>query len=135
MHLDDVAATDVRQQRADRYLLRRNRDIDAAGLDEIDIGRAIDQRHDLVRAEPLGEHRAQDVGFLGVGQRAENVDVVDVLLEQQLLVGGVADEHDRFVQLFGNVSRALRIALDDLDLVGLLQRLARVARRCCRRRQ
>ena len=33
---------------------------------ELGVGRLVDQRHDLVRAEPLGEHRGQDVRFFGV---------------------------------------------------------------------
>ena len=72
--------------------------------------------------ESLREHRAQDVGFLGIGERAENINVVDVLLEQQLLVGRVADQDNCLVQLFRNVPRADRVAFDQLDLVGLLQR-------------
>src|SRR5690554_7327438 len=36
---------------------RRYRDIDRAGLDELGIRGLVDQRHDLVRAEPLREHR------------------------------------------------------------------------------
>ena len=120
---DDVAASHVREQRADRDLLRRDRDVDTARFDEVDVRGAIDQRHDLVRAKTLREHRAQDVGLFGVRQRAEYVDVVDVLLEQQFLISGVANEHDGLVELLGDIAGALLAVLDDLDLVGLLQRL------------
>jgi hypothetical protein len=41
---------------------------------------------------------------------------VDVLLEQQFLVGGVAGQHDRVAQHLGGAARALRVALDQLDL-------------------
>ena len=52
----------------------------------------------------------------------KDVDAVDVLFEQQLLVGRVADEHDRLVELLGDVPGAARVAFDDLDLVGLFER-------------
>ena len=48
----------------------------------------------LARAEPLGQHRRQHVGLLGVGDRREHVGAVDVLLDQQFLVLRVAVQHD-----------------------------------------
>jgi hypothetical protein len=87
---DHVAAADVREQRPDRRLLRRDRDIDRAGVHQVDVGGAVDQGHDLARTQALGQHRRQDVGLVVVGHRAEDVGVLDVLLQQQVLVGGVA---------------------------------------------
>ena len=100
----------------------RNCDINAARLDQVYVGSSVDQCHDLVRAKSFREHGTQDVGFLGVCQGTEHVDVIDVLLEQQLLVGGITHEHNRLVELFRNVPRPLRVSLDYLDLVGLLER-------------
>jgi hypothetical protein len=59
-------------------------------------------------AQPLGQHRRQHVGFLGVGERREHVGAVDVLLDQQLLVGGIAVEHDGVLEQLGDAARALR---------------------------
>ena len=106
MHAHDVAAAHVREQRADRDLLRRQRDVDRAALHQLRVRRPVDQRHDLVTAEPLGEHRGQDVRLFGVGHGDEDVRAVDVLLEQQLLVGGVAVQHDGVAELLGDAPRA-----------------------------
>ena len=75
-----------------------------------------------MRAQALGKHRAEDIGLLGVRQCTEDVHVVDVLLEQQLFVGGIADQDDRTIELLGYPAGASRFALDDLHLVGLLER-------------
>ena len=40
VHLDDVAAPHVREQRAERDLLRRDRDVDRAGFDELGVRRS-----------------------------------------------------------------------------------------------
>ena len=72
--------------------------------------------------EPLGQHRRQHVGLLGIGQRREYVGAVDVFLYQQLLVGGIAVEHDRVLEDLGDAARALRIALDQFHLIALLER-------------
>jgi len=47
-----------------------------------------------VRAQALGEHRREDVGFFRIGQRRKHIGAVDVLLDQQLFVRGVAVQHD-----------------------------------------
>ena len=122
MHLDDVATPHVCQQRADGYLLWRYGNVDAARLYEIDVRRAVDQRHDFVRAKPFRQHRAQDIGFFRVRQRAEHIDVVDVFLKQQLLIGSVANKHDCLIKLFGNIAGTLWITLNYFDLVGLFER-------------
>ena len=56
----------------------------------------------FLRAQALGEHGREDVGFFGVRQRGEHVAAVDVLLDQQLLVGGVAVQHDGVEQQLGD---------------------------------
>src|SRR6185437_15309464 len=122
VHAHDLPAAYVREQRAYGDALRRDGHIDAAGLDEIGVGRLVDQRHDLVRAEALGQHRRQDVGLLRVGESAEDVGAVDVLLDQQFLVRGVAREHDRILELLRHPPRAPHIALDELHLARLLER-------------
>ncbi len=135
VHAHHVAAPHMRQQRSDRDGLRRDRDIDRAAFDELGVGRLVDQRHDLVRAQALGEHGRENVGLLGVGQRGEDIGAVDVLLEQQLLVGRIAVQHGGALQLLGNAPRALAVALDELDLVLALQFDRRAEDRCCRRRR
>jgi len=66
---DDVAATHVREQRADRRLRGRDRDVDRAALHQVDVAAAVDQRQRAARALPLCERRRQDVVLVVVGQR------------------------------------------------------------------
>ncbi len=94
-----------------------------AALHQLGVGGLVDQRHDLVCTQALGEHGRQDVGFLGVGDRGEHVGAVDVLLDQQFLVGGIPVQHDRLLQQLRDLAGAARVALDELHLVGLLERL------------
>jgi len=89
VHPHHVAAAHVREQRADGDGLRRDGDVDRA----LSMSSAYDGL--LMSAitlwrRPLREHGGQDVRLLGVGERRENVRAVDVLLEQQLLVGRIA---------------------------------------------
>jgi hypothetical protein len=98
-------------------------DVDRSDLREVGIRRPADQRHDTARAEPLREHRREDVRFLRVRERTEHVDAVDVFLDQQLLVRRVAHEHERVAEVLRDVPGALRLALDDLHLVLLVERL------------
>src|SRR5690606_14769084 len=113
----DVAAAHVSEQRADRHLLRRERDIDRAAFHELRIRRTIDERHDLVAPQALRQHRREDVRFFGVRHRDEHVGTVDVLFEQQLFVRRIAVEHDRIAQMLRDASRSPRIALDEFYLV------------------
>src|SRR5690606_26244730 len=57
-----------------------------------------------------------------VGHGAEHVGGLDVLLDQQFLVGGIARQHHGLVELLGDRAGALAVALDQLHLVGGLQR-------------
>ena len=57
MYADHVSAPDVREQRADGYLLRLNRDVNRTGLDQVDVGGPIDDGDDLFDAHSLGQHR------------------------------------------------------------------------------
>ena len=76
-----------------------------------------------MRAQSLGEHGRQNVGFFRVRQSGEDIRAVDVLLDQQLLVRGVAVQDDRVLEQLRYPPRAARIALDELHLVGFLERL------------
>ena len=69
-----------------------------------------------MRAKTLGQHGGQDVRFFRIGQRAENIDVIDIFLEQKLFVRGIANQHYRLVELLGNYTGAPRIVFDDLDV-------------------
>ncbi|MNY83369.1 hypothetical protein D3C86_2260870 [compost metagenome] len=55
MHADDIAAAHVGQQGADGGQLRADGDVDLATLDQVDVGRVVDQGHHLARAEALGQ--------------------------------------------------------------------------------
>ena len=72
----------MREQRADGHLVRRNRDIDAARLNEVNVGRPVNQGHRFVGTKALGEHGAKNVGFFRVRYCAEDIDIVDIFLEQ-----------------------------------------------------
>ena len=50
VHPNHVAAAHMREERSDGDDLRRYRHIDRAALDELCVGRLVDQGHDLVRA-------------------------------------------------------------------------------------
>ena len=53
----------------------------------------------------------------------KDVDIVDVFFKQQFFVGRIADKDDCLVELLSEiVARPRGIALNDLDLVGLLER-------------
>jgi hypothetical protein len=123
MNLGDIAAPDVGQQAADGGLLRRDRDINDAGrFHQIHVGHPVDQRHHLVGAHALGQHRRQNIGLVVIGHGAEHIHVLDVFLPQQIFVGGVALQHDGAANCSDNRG-GLRVALDHFDLEPLFQRL------------
>ena len=117
MHTHDIAAPHMREERADRDLLRRQRHIDRAAFHQLRVCGPIDECHDLVTAQAFREHRRQDVRFFRIRDGTEDIRAVDVLLEQQLLVCCISVEHDRVAQLLGDAPRATWIALDELDLM------------------
>src|SRR3546814_1246698 len=69
------------------------RSVDAAAIDQLDVRQAIDQAQCLACAEPLGQHRRKNIRLVVVGDRAEHVDVLDVLLAQQRFIGALAGQH------------------------------------------
>src|SRR3569623_2082251 len=81
MHHHLVAAPLVGEQTADGGLLWRNGDVDVAALDQIDISGAIDQRHHLARAEPLRQHRRQDIGLIRFGSVSNFVVILYVFFQ------------------------------------------------------
>ena len=112
----------MRQQGTDRDHLRRDHDVDIAAFHQLGVRRPIDERHDAAGAQALGQHRGHDVGFIRIGQRREHIGAVDVFLNHQFFVGRVALQDDGALQDFGGATRAARIALDQLDLVRVLER-------------
>ena len=107
MHPHHIAPAHVSQERADGDGLRRDGDIDAAAFHELGVGRLVDERHHFVRAQSLGEHRRQNVGLFRVRQGGEDVRAVDVLLDQQLLVRGVAVQDDGVLEKLRHPACAL----------------------------
>ncbi|MNP48435.1 hypothetical protein D3C76_1425560 [compost metagenome] len=87
------------QQCGDGGLLRRNRDINHAALDQIDISTALDQYHHLFGSHAFGQHGRHDIGFVIVGDGNKYIHLLDMLFGQQLLIGGIAIKHDGIVQL------------------------------------
>lgn len=90
-------------------------------MHQIDIGAALDQYHYLLGAHALGQHGGHDVGLIVVGDSDEDIHLLDVLFGQQLLVGGIAVEHDGIVQLLGQFGGALLVSLDKFDVVVFFQ--------------
>ena len=119
----DVAPPHVCQQRPDRGMRGRDRDVDAAAvLDQIDIALAVDQRQRAARAHSLGQRRCHDVVFLVVGQREEHVHVFDVLAGEQVLVGGIPLQHQRVLQIDREKAGTGLAPFDHLDFVAVLDR-------------
>ncbi len=123
MHAHHVAAAYMREQGADRYLLRRQRHVDRAALHEFGVSRTIDERHHLAAAQALGEHRRQNVRFFRVRDGDEHIGAIDVFFQQQFFVGGIAVQDDRVTQTFGDAAGAPLIALDQFHLVIVLEPL------------
>ncbi len=44
----------------------------------------------LFGAHPLGQHRGHDIGFIIVSDRDKEIDLINMLLRQQFLIGSVA---------------------------------------------
>src|SRR5256884_6002237 len=61
--------------------------------------------------------------LLRVRHGGKYVGAVDVLLDQQLLVRRIAVQHDGVLEQLRDLARAPHVALDELHLVVLLQRL------------
>jgi hypothetical protein len=64
----------------------------------------------------LASERRHDVVLVVVGEREEHVHLVDVLLVEQLLVGGVALQHQGALDA-RRATRRGAVRFDDLDLV------------------
>ena len=116
VHLGHVAAADIGQQGTDGDLGRRQADVDRPPLRHFGIGAAVDQRHYAPAAEALGQRRGHDVVLVVAGQGEKHFHLFDVLLGQQIFVGGVAAQYQRLPEADGNGFGALRIAFDQLDL-------------------
>ena len=105
--MSESDAAHVREQRADGDGLRRDGDVDGAGLDQLGIRRPVDERDDLVGAEALREHGRQNVRLFRVGERREHVRAVDVLLDEQLLVGAIAVQDDGVLEQLGRADTSI----------------------------
>ncbi|MNZ94668.1 hypothetical protein D3C78_1137820 [compost metagenome] len=55
VHADDIATAHMRQQGTDGSQLGADGDIDFAALHEVYVGRVVDDRHYLARAQALGQ--------------------------------------------------------------------------------
>src|SRR5690606_4975162 len=95
---DDVATAHVGQQRADGGQLRADGNVDLAALNQVHVGRIVDDAHHFACAEPLGQQGGHDVGFVVVGQRKEHIGIVDVFLNQQVPIRSAALQDDGVVQ-------------------------------------
>src|SRR6202789_482415 len=121
VHAHHVAAPYMRQQRADGHGLRRDGHVDGTTLDQFGVRGLVDQGHDLVSAQALGEHGRENIRLLRVRQRREDIRAVDVLFEQQFLVGRIAVQDGGALQLLRDLPRPLAVALDELHLVPIFQ--------------
>jgi|GEM_PF-6773732 hypothetical protein len=105
----------------DRYLGRRNADVDRPALDHFRIGPTIDQGQHPLTAQTLGQTAGHDVVFVIVGHGKEEVHLGDVLLFEQFFVRRLTQQHQRIVQFAGEQFGALLATLYDLDFVSLFQ--------------
>jgi hypothetical protein len=117
MHHRHVAAPDVGEQGADGGLGRRQGDVDLAALEQVHVGGAVDQGDHLLGAQALRQQRRHDVVLVVVGEGAEHVHVLDVFLQQQVLVGGVAGQDQRALQDAGQALGILLVAVDQLHFI------------------
>ena len=117
VHADDIAAAHVGQQGADGGQLRADGDVDFAALNQVHIRGVVDDGHDLLGPQTLGQQRRHDVGFVIVGQCQEQVGVGDVFLEHQVAVRGAALQHHRAVERVRQIAAACSAHFDDLDLI------------------
>jgi hypothetical protein len=94
-----------------------------ARLHQIDVGLAVDQRHDAPGPHALGHQAGHDVVLVVVGQREIQIHVVDVLGFEQHFVRGIARQAPACWAggSARNSARLLRM-LDQLDLVVLFER-------------
>jgi len=107
-----VGAAHVSKQAADSRLLRRDGDVDDPALNEIHVSASVDERHYLARTHSFGEHCGENVDLIVIGDGAEDVRVVYILLAHQILVGRIALENDGFVEHLGQRAGTFRVTLD-----------------------
>src|SRR5690606_13908523 len=69
----------------------------------------------------LGKQGRHYVGLILVGDRDEDIDLINVFLGQQLLIRCITTEDDGVLQLFRELFGPLLVALYELDAVALLQ--------------
>ena len=127
VHGLDVAAPHIGQQLADDRVAGADGDVDGSALHQVGIGAPVDDRQHALGAQPLGQQARHDVVLVVARQADEEIHVVHVLVAEQLLVGGVAVEHQHArAELRAQVLAALAVGLDHLQLQ-LLLHLARQA--------
>ena len=112
-----VASPHEGEERADGHLGGRYPDVDGAALHQVGVGAAVDQRRHATRAHALGQQRRHDVVLIVVGQRQEQVHLVDVFLVEQFLVGGIALQHQGVLDVLGQPFGVMLVAVDHLHLV------------------
>src|SRR5882762_3626417 len=122
MHPGNMAAPHVGEQRADGRLRRGNRDIDLAGLKQVDVGAPVDERDHAACAHALRKQAGHDVVLVVIGYRDEEVHIGNVFGLQEPFVGDVPLQHERPVEAGGEDFAAPLVVLDDLDRVVALDR-------------
>ena len=121
MDLGDVGPAHVGQQGADGDLGRGNADVDGAALHHVGVGAPVDQGQHPLAAQALGQGGGHDVVFVVVGEGEEEVHLGDVLLLQQVLVRGVAAQHQGVAQARRDPFCPAAVVLHQLHLQALLQ--------------
>jgi hypothetical protein len=124
VHGGHVAAADAGEELADGGLGRRDGDVDAPALHQVDVGLAVDQRQGAAGAHLLGQRGRHDVVFLVVGEGEEHVGLLDALGVEEGFVGGVAAQHEG-VRARRRVFGAAAVAFDELDATFFSMALAR----------
>src|SRR5882762_7044869 len=118
----NMAAPHVGEQRADGCLRRGNRDIDLAGLEQVDVGAPVDERDHAARAHALSKQAGHDVVLVVIGYRDEEIHIGNVFGFQESLVRDVSLQHERPIEAGGKHLAASLVVLDDLDRVVALDR-------------
>ncbi len=92
-------------------------------VDHIPEGDAVDLGDGLCLGHPAGIQGQQNIFLIDAGEGHHRLGPLDALLPQQLLVGAVAVDDDRFWQQNGQLLAPLPLDLDDLHINAHAQKL------------
>lgn len=117
----DISTADIGEDRTDGRQVGRYDHINPVALQQINVTAPVDQGNHPSGTQSLGQQGRHDVVFVVIGQRPENVHLVDVFAVEQVFVGRLAGENQGVVQMAGQPFAACAAFFNDLDLVAGFQ--------------